>query len=83
MQPANVTGDLLDVRRRNPIDLRHVAELPVMGFDAEFRSAQKGRVAVVVGLINLMHERRALLRAGGPRPMASGAMSVELPLAGL
>ena len=37
----------------------------------------------MVGLINLMNERRALLRPGGLWTMAGGAMSVELSLASL
>ena len=83
LKPANVAGDLLDVRRRDPLDLRHVTELPVMGFDAEFRSAQKGGVAVMIGLINLVDQRRALLGAGGLCTVAGGAMGVELRLARL
>ena len=83
LKPANVADDLLDIRRRDPLDLRHVTELPVMGFDAEFRSAQKGGVAVMIGLINLVDQRRALLGAGGLCTVAGGAMGVELRLARL
>ena len=81
MKPANVADDLLDVRRRDPLDLRHVTELPVMGFDAEFSSAKKGGVAVMIGLINLVDQRRALLRAGGLWAVAGRAMGGELRLA--
>jgi hypothetical protein len=52
-----------------------------MGFDAEFRSAKKGGVAVMIGLINLVDQRRALLRAGGLWAVAGRAMGVEFRLA--
>ena len=72
LKPANVADDLLDVRRRDPLDLRHVTELPVMGFDAEFRSAQKSGVAVMIGLIDLVDQ-------GGPCwvPAACGPWQAE------
>ena len=54
LKPANVADDLLDVRRRDPLDLRHVTELPVMSFHAELCSAQKGRVTMMIRLIDLM-----------------------------
>jgi hypothetical protein len=46
VEPANVADDLLDAREETP-RLRHVTELPVMGFDAEFRSGSG--VAVMIG----------------------------------
>jgi len=71
-------SDLLDVPRRHSFDFRHVAEFPMVGSDAEFRSAQKRRVAVMIRLINLMDERGTLLSAGRLRAMTGGAVSVEL-----
>lgn len=50
----------------------------MVGSDAEFRSAQKRRVAVMIRLVNLMDERGTLLSAGRLRAMTGGAVSVEL-----
>ena len=53
LQPTDVADDLLDVCRGHGIDFRHVAEFPVMSFHAELRSAQEGRVAMMIRLIVL------------------------------
>jgi len=55
----------------------------MVGSDTEFRSAQKSRVAVMIGLVNLMDERGTLLSAGRLRAVAGGAVGVELGLARL
>ena len=41
LQPADIAGDLLDVGRSDSVDLRHIAELPMVGFDAEFAAARR------------------------------------------
>lgn len=61
LEPADVFHDLLDVIRLHGIDLRHVAELPMVRFDAVGRRAQEGRIAMVIGLIDFVYERRTLL----------------------
>ena len=83
LKPANIPDDLLDVGRSDPVDLRHIAELPMVGFDAEGGGALKRRVPVMIGLIDLVNERRTLLCARCLRTMAGRAMGVELGLAGL
>ncbi len=54
LQPANILDNLVDVGRSNGFDLGHVAELPMMGFDSESRSALECRIAVVIGFIDFM-----------------------------
>ena len=80
MKPAHVLDDVLDVCRGNRLDLRHVAEFPMMSFDAEFRGPEKGRIAMVIRFINLVDERRTLLCAGGLWSVARRAMRVEFRL---
>lgn len=70
LEPANVLHDLLDVIRFHGVDLRHVPELPVVRFDAVGGGAQKGGIAMVIGLIDFVHERRTLLGSD-----ASGAVT--------
>ena len=74
MKPAHVLDDLLDVCRGDRLDLRHVAEFPMMSFDAEFRGPEKGGIAMVIRFINLMDERRTLLCAGRLWSVAGRAM---------
>jgi len=54
LQPANILDNLVDVGRSNGFGLGHVAELPMMGFDAESRSALECGIAVVIGFIDFM-----------------------------
>ena len=61
LEPADVFHDLLDVIRFHGVDLRHVAELPMVRFDAVGRRAQEGGIAMVIGLVDFVHERRTLL----------------------
>lgn len=70
LEPTNIADDLLDVPGGHGIDFRHVAELPVVRSDAELRRAQKGGVAMVIRLINLVDQRRTLLSARGLWTMA-------------
>ncbi|OQW37757.1 MAG: hypothetical protein A4E20_17620 [Nitrospira sp. SG-bin2] len=50
LEPADILHDLLDVIRLHGVDLRHVAELPMVRFDAVGRRAQEGGIAMVIGL---------------------------------
>src|SRR5687768_15992065 len=77
LQPTDIAGDLLDVGRSDSVDLRHIAELPTVGFDAGGGGALKRRVSVMVGLINLMNERRTLLCPNALRTMAGRTMSLK------
>ena len=71
LEPADVFYDLLDVIRFHGVDLRHVAELPMVRLDAVGRSSLEGRVAMVIGLIDFVHKRRTLLGADAPGSVAS------------
>jgi hypothetical protein len=70
LEPADILHDLLDVLRFHGIDLRHVPELPMVRLDAVGGGAQEGNIAMVIGLINFVHERRTLF---GSNP--SGAVT--------
>lgn len=67
LEPADVFYDLLDVIRFHGIDLRHVAELPMVRLDAVGGGALEGGIAMVIGLIDFVHERRTLLGSGASR----------------
>ena len=77
LQPADIAGDLLDVGRSDSVDLRHIAELPMVGFDAGGGGTLKRRVPVMVGLINFMNERRTLLCPSALWTMAGRTMSLK------
>ena len=70
LEPADVLDDVLDVIRLDGVDLRHVAELPMVRLDAVGGSAQESGIAMVIGLIDFVHERRTLF---GSNP--SGAVT--------
>ena len=52
--PADISNNLVDVGCSHRVNLRHIAELPVMGFDADGRRTLERRITVVIGLIDLM-----------------------------
>ena len=49
LEPEDVFHDLLDVLRFHGVDLRHVAELPMVRLDAVGGGAQEGHIAMVIG----------------------------------
>ena len=55
LEPAHILHDLIDILRRNAFDLRHVAELPMVGPDAVGRRQLEGLIPVMVWLVDLMH----------------------------
>lgn len=57
LQSADVGDDIQNIALRHALDCRHVAEFPVMRPDAVLRRQDKSHVAVVAGLIDLMHQR--------------------------
>ena len=61
--PTDVSNNLLDVSSAYHVNLRHIAELPMMGSDPDSRSALKRGIAVVIGFIDFMDQRGALLCA--------------------
>lgn len=54
LQPADILDNLVDLGRSDGFYLGHIAELPMMGFDSESRSALECRIAVVIRFIDLM-----------------------------
>lgn len=83
LEPPDIPYDLIDVISRRALDLRHVAKFPMVRLDAVGRGPLKGRIAMMVRLIDLMHQRRSLV---GPRrllPMAGYAIGGELCLTDL
>ena len=80
LEPPDILHDLIDIFSRRALDLRHVAKFPMVRFDTVGRSPLKGRISMMVRLIDLMHQWRSLI---GPRrlfPMAGGAVGGELRL---
>src|SRR5579884_390108 len=82
LEPADIADDLLDVFRRDSVDPGHVPEVPMVGADAVRGRSLEGDVRMMIGLVDLVDQRRALSGAGGPVSMAAGAVGLELGLAG-
>jgi len=55
LQPPHILHDLIDIRRSDGVDLRHVAELPMVRIDAVGRRPLEGLVSVMVRFVDLMH----------------------------
>src|SRR5256712_829703 len=75
--PPDVRDDLGEIVPGHARNLRHVAELPVMGAHSHFCGEVKGRVCVVIGLVDLVEKRRSLRGAACPDAMTDRAVGVE------
>jgi hypothetical protein len=54
--PPHILHDLINIRRSNSIDLRHVAEFPVVRLDAIGCRPFEGLIPVMVRFVDLMHQ---------------------------
>ena len=55
LQPPHILYDLIDICRSDGVDLRHVAEFPMVCLDAVGRRPFEGLIPVMVRLIDLMY----------------------------
>ena len=55
LQPTHIPHDLIDILRSDGVDLRHVAELPMVRPDAIGRRQLECLIPVMVRLVDLMH----------------------------
>jgi hypothetical protein len=55
LQPPHILHDLINICRSDGVDLRHVAEFPMVCFNAVGRSPLEGLIPVVVRFIDFMH----------------------------
>ena len=55
LQPPHILHDLIDILRSDGVDLRHVAELPMVRPDAVGRRQLECLIPVMVRLVDLMH----------------------------
>src|SRR5215467_252038 len=78
--PTDVSNDLVDVGGIHRVNLRHIAELPMMGFHSDRCRALERCIAVVIGLVDLMDQWRALLCALTLWTMTGRTIRVELRL---
>lgn len=78
LQPPDIFDDLIDVIRRDPVDFRHVTEIPVVSANASESRALKGHVGMMVRLIDLMDEGRTLGGSNRTRAVTGRAMSGKL-----
>ena len=83
LKPADILNNLIDVTGGHGLDLRHVPELPVVCLHSVGRSPLERRIAVVVRFVNLVHERRTLLRAHPLLTMTNRTVRVEFGFARL
>lgn len=70
LKPADVLHDVIHIIRFDRIDLRHIAELPMMCLHSVGRRSLKCRVAVMIRLIDLVKKRWALGRSDSADPVA-------------
>ena len=54
LEPAHIFHDLIDICRSDGVDLRHIAELPMVRLDAVGRSPLEGWISVMVRFVDLM-----------------------------
>ena len=83
LEPSHISNDLVGLCGAYPFDLRHVAELPVMGTHTILNRSVKRNIGVMVGFVNLMHQRRALDGSDALFSVAARAIGLELRFAGL
>jgi len=83
LKPAYILHDLIDIARGHAFDLGHIAELPMVRLDTIGRSPLKGLIAMVVRLVDLMHERRPVVRSCCLFPMTGCTIFVECSFARL
>jgi len=55
LKPPHILHDLINILRSDGVDLRHVAEFPMVRLDAVGRSSLEGLISVMVRLVDLMH----------------------------
>jgi hypothetical protein len=55
LQPPDILHDLVDVVRFHGVDLRHVAEFPMVRPDAVGRSILEGLIPMMVRLVDFMY----------------------------
>src|SRR5881409_1294965 len=81
LKPPDVCDDLGEIVPGDIWDLRHVAELPVMGAHPHLRCAIEGAIRVMVGFVDLVEERRTDGGPLGADAVARRATAVEEGLA--
>jgi hypothetical protein len=55
LQPPDILHDLIDILRGDAVDLRHVAEFPMVRLDAVGCRQLEGLIPMMVRLVDLMH----------------------------
>jgi len=78
LEPANVPHNLINILGGHTLDLRHIAELPMVRTNAVGSRHLKRRIAVMVRLVDFVDQRRAVIGSGSSLAMTYRAMSVEL-----
>jgi len=81
LEPPDILHDLIDIIRRNTFDFRHVAEFPMMRLDAVGGGPLKCRIAMMIRLVDFMHQGRAVVGSRRLLPVTSGTVRVEFGFA--
>ncbi len=81
LEPPDIFHDLIDILRSHAFDLRHVAEFPMVRLDSVGRSPLERGIAMMVRLIDLMHQRRSVVGSRRLVSMAGRAVGVEFRFA--
>ena len=83
LQPPDILHDLIDIPRSDAFGPRHVAELPMVRPHAVGRRQLEGLISVMVRLVDLMHQRRSVVRSRRLFPMTGCTVYVECGFASL
>lgn len=84
LQFADIGNDRFDIALCHALLHGHIAKTPVMGLNAAFSRHEKGHIAMMRRLVDLMNQRRAeAFFAGGIYAMTGGADAVERALSDL
>jgi len=77
LEPPDILHDLIDVLRGDAFDFRHVAKFPMVRLDSVGRSPLEGGIAMMVRLVDLMHQRRSVVGSCRLASVAGSAVGVE------
>ena len=78
LQPAHILDDLIDVFRCDRIDLGHIPEFPVVRLYPIGRGSLESGIAMVIGFVDFVNQRRTLACADTACAMTGRTVGFEL-----
>ncbi|MCG3778355.1 MAG: hypothetical protein JW388_1073 [Nitrospira sp.] len=83
LEPPDISDDLIDFVRSDAIDLGHVAKIPMVRLHSIRHSPLERGIAMMVRLVNLMHQRRSMVGSCRLASVAGHAVGIKFPFASL